>query len=289
MQPGPSGTLPELWIQPPVPSGGPVGSSARWTLPSGSRMRIGEVAGAGVGQPALAGVVHGVDAGGDLGGVDLGGEAVEELDDLVRRQVEPGVGPYGRAQLAHHGGGAHPAPHDVADDEGGAAGAEGDDVVPVAADGGVGAAGLVGGGDAEVVGLLEFLGQQAALEGDGGLVQAAFALAQPFGGLDLVGDVGGEDEDAAPLGIGVVGLDRGAGEGEVTLTGEGGGRRPRLTLRAFDGAGLAAAVDLVHEREQAEFVEFGQGVAGGGAGRAGAEDLGVGVVDEVDAVGGRRG
>lgn len=32
---------PDAWIQPPVPSGGPVGSSARWTVPSSSRTRMG--------------------------------------------------------------------------------------------------------------------------------------------------------------------------------------------------------------------------------------------------------
>ena len=155
------------------------------------------MAGGGVDEPALVGVVDGVDAGGDLVGVDLGGEAVEELEDLVRGEVEAGVGAYGGAELAHDGGGAHAAAHDVADDEGGAAGAEGDDVVPVAADRGLGAAGLVGGGDAQVVGLFQLLREQAALEGDGGLALAAFAGAQPLGGLDLVGDVGGEDQHAA--------------------------------------------------------------------------------------------
>ena len=158
------------------------------------------MAGGGVDEPALVGVVDGVDAGGDLVGVDLGGEAVEELEHLVRGQVEAGVGADGGAELAHDGGGADPAAHDVADDEGGAAAAEGDDVVPVAADRGVRAAGLVGGGDAQVVGLFEFLREQGALEGDGGLALAALAGAQPLGGLGVVGDVGGEDEDAAPLG-----------------------------------------------------------------------------------------
>ena len=112
-----------------------------------------EVAGRGVDEPALVRVVDGVDAGGDLVGVDLGGEAVEQLEHLVRRQVEAGVGADGGAELAHDGGGAHTAAHHVADDEGGAAAAEGDDVVPVAADRGFRAAGLVGGGDAQVVGL----------------------------------------------------------------------------------------------------------------------------------------
>ena len=197
MEPGPRAMVPEVCSQPPVPSGGPVGSSARRTVPSSSRTRIGRWPAEAYDEPALVGVVDGVDAGGDLAGVDLGGEAVEELEHLVRGQVEAGVGADGGAELAHDGGGADAAAHDVADDEGGAAGAEGDDVVPVAADGGVGAAGLVGGGDAQVVGLLQFLREQGALEGDGGLALAALAGAEPLGGLGVVGDVGGEDEDAA--------------------------------------------------------------------------------------------
>ena len=160
-------------------------------------------------QEALVGVVHGVDAGGDLAGVDLGGQPVEQLQDLVRREVEAGVGAYCRAELAHDGGGAHSAAHDVADDQGGAAGAERDDVVPVAADCCFRTARLVRGGDTQIVGLFQFLRQQAALERDRGLALAAFAGAQAFGGLDLVGDVGGEDQHAA---LAVRG-DGGAGEG----------------------------------------------------------------------------
>lgn len=80
-----------------------------------------EVADGGVGEEAFVGVVDGVDAGGDLAGVDLGGEAVEELEDLVGRQVEAGVRADGGAELAHDGGGADAPAHDVADDEGGAA------------------------------------------------------------------------------------------------------------------------------------------------------------------------
>ena len=87
--------------------------------------------------------------------------------------------------------------------------AEGDDVVPVAADRGVGAAGLVGGGDAQVVRLFEFLREQGALEGDGGLPLAALAGAQPLGRLRLVGDVGGEDEHAG------LPVDGRAGHGEA--------------------------------------------------------------------------
>lgn len=147
--------------------------------------------------------MDGVDAGGDLTGVDLGGEPVEQLEHLVRGQVEAGVRADGGAQLAHDGGGADPAAHDVADDERGAAGAEGDDVVPVASDGGLGAAGLVGGGDPEVVGLFELLGEEGALEGDGGLALAAFAGPEAFGGLGVVGDVGEVDQDAGGVRVGV--------------------------------------------------------------------------------------
>src|SRR5690606_6536846 len=86
-----------------------------------------------------------------------------------------------------------------------------DDVVPVAADRGVGSAGLVGGGDAEVVGLFQLLREEGALEGDGRFAVAALAGAQAFGGFGVVGDVGGVDEDAAlllgvRLGVALVGL-----------------------------------------------------------------------------------
>lgn len=197
----------------------------------------GQMAGRGVDQAALVRVVDGVDAGGDLAGVDLGSQAVQELQDLVGREVEAGVGADRGAQLAHDGGGAHPAAHDIADDQGGTAGAEGDDVVPVAADRGVRAAGLVRGGDTEVVGLLQFLGQEGALEGDRGLALARFAGPQPLGGLDLVGDLGAEDQDALVRGdagdLGVGGraarrdLDRGAGEGVVAVAGAVAMRRRR--------------------------------------------------------------
>ncbi len=115
----------------------------------------------------------------------------------MRGEVEAGVGPDRRAELAHHRGRADASAHDVADDQGRAAAAQGDHVVPVAADRGLGAAGVVGGGDAQVVGFFELLGEQGALEGDGGFALAAFAGAQAFGGFGVVGDVGGEDEDAA--------------------------------------------------------------------------------------------
>lgn len=120
------------------------------------------MAGGGVDEGALVGVVDGVRAGGDLVGVDLRGESVEQLEDLVRGEVEARVGAYRRAELAHDGRRADTPAHDVADDQGGAPAAEGDHVVPVAADGGLGAAGVVGGGDPQVVGLLKLLRERGA-------------------------------------------------------------------------------------------------------------------------------
>ncbi|GAA3488219.1 hypothetical protein GCM10018987_23020 [Streptomyces cremeus] len=231
----------------------------------------GEMAGGGVDEAALVGVVDGVHAGGDLTGVDLGGEAVQELQDLVRREVEARVGAHGGAELAHHGRRAHAAAHHVADDQGRAAGAEGDHVVPVAADGRVLAAGLVGGGDAQVVRLFQLLREQRALEGDGRFALAAFGGAQPFGGVGVVGDVGGEDQDAAAV-------------GEVQGRA---GDRVRAALgrtTGLDRTGRAAAQDLVHQRQQAQLLQFGQPGGGGDAGGAVAEHGGVGVVDVRDTV-----
>lgn len=173
--------------------------------------------------------------------------------------------------MAHDRGRAHASAHDVADDEGRAAAAEGDHVVPVAAHRGFRAARLVGRGDAQVVGLFEDLGQQGALEGDRGFALAAFAGAEAFGGFGVVGDVGGEDQYAAVLGV----RDRGAGEGVGAAVGG---------LAGLDRAWLAAAQDLVEEREQAEFVEFREGLVGRVAEGAGAEGRHVGVVDVGEAV-----
>lgn len=153
----------------------------------------------GVHEAALVGVVDGVDAGGDLVGVDLHGEAVEQLEHLVRREVQARVRPYGRAELAHDRRRADPSSHHVADDQSGAAAAEGDHVVPVSADRGLGAARVVGGGDTQVVGLLELLREQGALQGDGGLALAALAGAQPLRGLGVAGDIGGEDQYPAAV------------------------------------------------------------------------------------------
>ncbi len=223
----------------------------------------------GVHQAALVRVEDGVHAGGDLVGVDLRGEAVQELEDLVRGQVEAGVRADGGAELTHDRRRADASAHDVADDQGGATAAEGDHVVPVAADRGLGAAGLVGGGDAQVVGFFEFLREQGALEGHRCFALAAFAGAEAFGGLGVVGDVGREDQDAALGAVGARG-DRGARERVRAAAGR---------LAGLEGAGLAAAQDLVEEREQAQFVQLGEGLAGRRAEGAGAEGRRVGVVD----------
>lgn len=233
----------------------------------------GQVAGRCVDQLALVRVVDGVHAGGDLVGVDLHGEAVEELEDLVRREVQAGVRPDRCAELAHDRRRADPAAHDVADDQGRAAAAERDDVVPVAADRGLRAARVVGGGDAQVVGFFELLGEQAALEGDGGLALAALAGSEALGGLGVVGDVGREDENApaAPVSLG----HRGAGEGVGTAVGG---------LAGLDRAGLAAAQDLVEEREQADLLQLREGLAGRFARGTQAEGDHIGVVDVGEAV-----
>lgn len=237
-----------------------------------------------------------VGAGGDLAGVDLGGETVEELEHLVGREVEAGVGAHGRAELAHDGGGPHPTSHHVADDQGGAARADGDDVVPVAADRGVRATGLVGGGDPQVVGLLQLLRKQGALEGDGRFAVAALAGAEPFGRFGVVGDVGGVHEHSGlgaslalvlVLGLFVAPGPFAVGFGIAVPVYRGAGHGVRIAaagLAGLDRTGCATAQDLVHEGQQAELGELGHGLGGGGAGRAGAEGGGVGVVDVRDPV-----
>lgn len=78
------------------------------------------------------------------------------------------------------------------------------------------------------------------------------------------------------LGVGLGELDGGAGD-RVRAGAAGGGA-------VLGGTGLAAALDLVEEREQAEFAEFGEGLVGGCAGGAESEARGVGVVEVGDAV-----
>ncbi|GAA3301491.1 hypothetical protein GCM10020295_44900 [Streptomyces cinereospinus] len=119
--------------------------------------------------------------------------------------------------------------------------------------------------------MFELLGEEGALEGDGRLALAAFAGSEPFGGLGVVGDVGGEDKDARSVAVG----HRGAGEGVAAAVGG---------LAGLDRAGLAAAQDLVEQGQQAQVAELGEGLAGRFARRAAAEGGGVGVVDVGEAV-----
>lgn len=107
---------------------------------------------------------------------------------------------------------------------------------------------MVGGGDAQIVRFLQLLREEGALEGDGRFALPAFAGAEAFGGFRVVGDVGGEDEDSA------VALGHGrAGEGVGAAVGG---------LAGLEGARPAAAQDLVEEREEAQFGELGEGLAG---------------------------
>ncbi|GAA3095590.1 hypothetical protein GCM10020254_46080 [Streptomyces goshikiensis] len=82
-----------------------------------------------------------------------------------------------------------------------------------------------------------------------------------------------------------VGVGSGGGLGELD-GGAGDGVRAAAAGRGavLGGTGLAAALDLVEEREQAELAEFGEGGVGRGACGAGAESGGVGLVDVGDAV-----
>lgn len=189
----------------------------------------------------------------------------------MRREVQARVRPYGRAELAHDRRRADPSSHHVADDQSGAAAAEGDHVVPVSADRGLGAARVVGGGDTQVVGLLELLREQGALQGDGGLALAALAGAQPLRGLGVAGDIGGEDQYPAA----------------VSLPRRRAGERVRAAVRRFAGLDrprFAAAQDLVEEGQQAQFVELRERSPGGRADGAEAEGGRVGVVEVGDAV-----
>ncbi len=104
---------------------------------------------------------------------------------------------------------------DVADDEGDAGAGERDDVVPVAADAGLGAGGQVAGGDVHGGGAGEVMGEEAVLEGEGGgaLAGVAAGVVEADSGVggELVGEqevVGGEGS-----GVAVAGEDSGAESG----------------------------------------------------------------------------
>ena len=117
-----------------VPSGGLLAPWRRSTVPSVERDQRRQVPRVRVRERPVVGVEHRVDARDDVVVAELADRAVQVLEHVGGWQVEPGVRPHGGAQLPHHGRGLHAAPHHVAQDEGGAAGPELDDVVPVAAD-----------------------------------------------------------------------------------------------------------------------------------------------------------
>ena len=123
-------------------------------------------------------VIDGVDAGHELLSAELEDDRVEQLEHLGRRQVQTGIGANRCAQLTHQARGTDSASGDVADHQSGAAGADVDRVVPIAADPRALNAGLVIGGDLEVLGL-ELVGwQQAALQRVGDLVLPLGRLAR---------------------------------------------------------------------------------------------------------------
>lgn len=91
-------------------------------------------------------------------------------EDLVRGVVEARQGVHGGAEAAHGGRGVQSMADDIADDEGDTGSGQGDDIEPVAADagGGIGRQIAVRDLDGAVCGQL--LRQQAALQGQGGLM-----------------------------------------------------------------------------------------------------------------------
>lgn len=274
MEPGGSAIVPEVWIQPPVPSGGR--SGPRRGGPCRPRRAPGSGGGPQRSRRAGPRWGRGRRRRRWRSGWRRSRRRAHRAAGAPRAgEVEAGVGPHGRAQLTHHRGGAHPAAHHVPDDQRGAARAEGDDVVPVAADRGVRAARLVRGGDPQVVGLLQLLREQRALKGDGRFAVAALAGAQPLGRFGVVGDIGGVHEDAALVPLALVAPYGGAGDGV---------RASAAGLAGLDRARRAAAQDLVHQRQQAELGEFGHRFRCGGTAGAGAERCRVGVVDVRDAV-----
>ena len=166
-----------------------------------------QVPGVGEPQAPVGRVEDGVDAGDDLVLAEVADQAVERLQQVGRRQVEPGVGPHRRPQLAHHGGRPHAAAHHVADDQRGPAAAELDHVVPVAADLGALDAGAVVGRDLEVVEVEARLRQQAALQlvGDrvlaGGRLGVGGGQRQRLLGRAALGDVLHRPAQHLPLAV----------------------------------------------------------------------------------------
>ncbi|GAA3245560.1 hypothetical protein GCM10020256_72530 [Streptomyces thermocoprophilus] len=148
------------------------------TVPPGSTITGAGCPAAAMHSRAVDGVVHGVQAGGaefgDLPAVgdavagEVRDEVVEMGEEFVRGQVDIGEGAYRHAQPAHGRRGRDAVAHDVADDEGDAAAGERDDVEPVAADPGEGAARQIAVGDLGGGLAGQSARQQAALQGERG-------------------------------------------------------------------------------------------------------------------------
>src|SRR5947209_10722186 len=143
----------------------------------------------GVGEVAVGAVrvVDGVDAGGDVV-LEAGGDPVEVAQHLGGGEVEVGEGAGGGAQPPHGGRGVDAAAHDITHDESGLVVRERYDVEPIAADLDRGARRLVAGRDLQARPARRVVGEQAALEGDGGVADALV----PAGVVDPDGGAGGQ-------------------------------------------------------------------------------------------------
>src|SRR3954447_420371 len=113
------------------------------------------------------------------------------------------ISAHSSAQLAHDGGGACPASHDVADDQRHPAATEANDVIPVATDLASLPTREVPGGQLHAGQQRQRLGQQAALQGLGNLVFLLVAL----GVLDGDGGQLGQLEEHNFVALGEVAVD----------------------------------------------------------------------------------
>ena len=163
------------------------------------------VAGVGQDEAAVGGVEERVDAGHDLLVGQLEDQLVEVGEHLGRLEVEGGEGPDRGTELAHRGRSPHPSAHHVADDQGRPPAAHADDVVPVAAHVDPRGARDVAVAHLERGDVGQLVGQQLALQDQGGLALAPVEprVVEPRGGL--CGDAGrqpfGAVVEAAGLGV----------------------------------------------------------------------------------------
>ncbi len=153
-----------------------------------------------LGRRELAGgrVEDDVHAGGEQRLVRALGQVVGQVVDVpeqdVRRQVEPGQGADGGAQPSHRRGGPQTVTHHVTHHQGGPLARQRDDVEPVAADLGAAAARDVAVGDLDAGGLRHLLGQQGALQGEGGGALAGVEAGVVEGAAGPVREFDGEGQ-----------------------------------------------------------------------------------------------